>query len=104
MIEFIKKGMLASVGAAVVTKENAEKALGELVEKGKISTTEASELAGKIVEEGKAEYEKSLEEAQGWFEGMLRKANVASESQVAALEARVAVLEAKVAECDKPAE
>ncbi|GHB95452.1 phasin family protein [Cerasicoccus arenae] len=94
MIEFIKKGMLAGVGAAVVTKESAEKALSELVDKGKISTGEAKDLADKIVSDGRAEFEKSRSELENWFEDMLRKAKVATQSDLAQLEARVAALEA----------
>lgn len=94
MIELIKKSMLAGVGAAVVSKESAEKALSGLVEKGKISTSEAREVADKIVEEGRAEYEKARTEMEGWFEDMLRKGKVATQSDVAKLEARVAALEA----------
>jgi len=95
--DFIKKGMLAGVGAAVVSKETAEKALNELVEKGKISTSEAREMADKIVDQGREEYEKSRDEMQNWFEEMLHRGNVASQKDFVALEARVAALEAKLA-------
>lgn len=104
MIDLIKKGMLAGVGAAVVTKESAEKALSELVEKGKISTGEAREMADKIVDEGRREFEKSKGEAQAWFDDMLGRANVATRSELEALSAKVAALEAKLAVEDKPAE
>ncbi len=46
--------MLAGVGAAVLTKEKVEEALGELVDKGKISANEAKETARKISERRKA--------------------------------------------------
>jgi len=104
MIDFIKKGMLAGVGAAVVTKESAEKALSELVEKGKISTSEAQEMADKIVDQGRDEFEKSREEMQGWLEDMLKRGNVASQKEHAALEARVAALEAKLAAAESSGE
>lgn len=100
MIDFIKKGMLAGVGAAVVTKEGAEKALSELVEKGKISTSEARETASKIVEDGRAEYEKVRTEMEKWFEDMLHKGKFATQSDIAALEARIAKLEAAAAKGD----
>ncbi|MGE9296747.1 MAG: phasin family protein [Puniceicoccales bacterium] len=104
MIDFIKKGMLAGVGAAVVSKESAEKALSELVEKGKISTNEAREMADKIVGQGREEYEKSRDEFQKWFEEMLHRGNVASQKDFTALEARVTALEAKVIAMDKSGE
>ncbi|WP_309384333.1 phasin family protein [Cerasicoccus frondis] len=94
MIDFIKKSMLAGVGAAVVTKESAEKAMSGLVEKGKISTSDAKEVADKIVEDGKAEYEKVRSEMENWFEEMLHKGKFATQSDIAKLEARIAALEA----------
>ncbi|WP_309399417.1 phasin family protein [Cerasicoccus maritimus] len=94
MIDLIKKSMLAGVGAAVVTKESAEQALSGLVEKGKISTGEAKEAADKIVAEGRAEYEKARTEMEKWFEEMLHKGKVATQSDIAKLEARIAALEA----------
>jgi len=97
MIDFIKKGMLASVGAAVVTKESAEQALNELVEKGKISTTDAREAADRIVEQGREEFEKTRGEMESWFEDMLHRASVATKSDVARLDERLTKLEAAAA-------
>ena len=45
MIEVIKKAILAGVGAAALTKEKAEEVLGDLVEKGKLSASDAKEAA-----------------------------------------------------------
>ena len=55
MIETIKKTVLAGIGAAAVTTEKAEKALNELVEKGKLSANDAKEAAKKIADEGKGD-------------------------------------------------
>lgn len=98
MIDLIKKGMLASVGAAVVTKEGAEKALNELVEKGKISTGEAREAADKIVEQGREEFEKTRGDLDKLFEDMLHRAKFATQSDYVKLEARVTALEVAAAE------
>lgn len=98
MIDFIKKGMLASVGAAVVTKESAEKALNDLVEKGKISTADAREAADRIVEQGREEFEKTRADLDKLFEDMLHKAKFATQNDLAKLEARVTALEVVAAE------
>ncbi len=42
---------------AALTKEKAEKALGELVDEGQFSATEAKETTDKIAEDGKREFE-----------------------------------------------
>lgn len=57
--------MLAGVGAAVLTKDKAEEALGELVEKGKIS---ANETARKISDDGKQGFESALATLQEKFD------------------------------------
>lgn len=101
MLEFIKKGMLAGLGAAVVTRESAAKVLNELVEKGKISRQEASETADRLVEQGKGEFEKTRQDLNQLFHQMLNNANVATNDDLKALKERVAVLEAHIENCKK---
>lgn len=93
MLDVIKKGMLAGIGAAVITKEGAEKVLSELVAKGKISAAEAKETAEKLAQQGRKEYENASEALQEAFDKMLRKAHVATQSELAELTARVERLE-----------
>lgn len=93
MLDIIKKGMLAGIGAAIITKESAEKVLSELVEKGRISTAEAKETAEKLAEQGRKEYENATEALQETFDKMLRRAHVATQSELAELAARVERLE-----------
>ncbi len=52
--------MLIGFGAAVLTKDKAEEALGGLVGKGKISASDAKETARKISDEGKQGFESCL--------------------------------------------
>ena len=96
MIDLVKKTMMAGVGLAVVTKDKVEESLNELVEKGKLSKEEASDLTEKIVEEGKDRAEKAKNELSGMFTEMLQKANLVTADQYAALEARVTELEGKL--------
>ena len=96
MIDLVKKTMMAGVGLAVVTKDKVEESLNELVEKGKLSKEEASDLTEKIVEEGKDRAEKAKNELSGMFSEMLQKANLVTTDQYAALEARVTELEGKL--------
>lgn len=94
MIDLIKKSMLAGIGAAVVSKEAAEKTLEEWVAKGKISTQEARDMAGKIVDQGRSEFEKTRGELSTLFDEALTKAHVVTRKDFETLEARVAALEA----------
>lgn len=96
MIDIIKKTLLAGVGATVTTKEQVEALLNDWVEKGKISTEEARQMTDKIIAEGRDEYEKARHDMATRIEEMLRKANVASRTDIESLEKRVAQLEARL--------
>ncbi len=95
MIEFIKKTMLAGIGATVVTKEAVEKQLQELVDKGKITTEEAKSTAEKITDQGREEYAKVKTDTEHFIEELLQRGNLITRSQFEELNARVAALEAK---------
>lgn len=96
MIEAIKKTILAGIGATVVTKEKIEVALKDLVEKGKVTADEASELASKIAEDGRKEWEASSKELSEQVKGLMEKADYARRSEVKALEERVRQLEERM--------
>lgn len=100
MIDLIKKGMLAAVGAAVVTKEQAQGLLNEFVEKGKITAGEAQEMATKIADSGKAEFEKAKKELSGRLDELLQGGVVATRAEIEALEKRVAALEKAAKKAD----
>lgn len=93
MIDLIKKGFMAGIGATVVTKEAIESALNDLVEKGKISAADAKETADKIAEEGKKEFENTREDLNSMFNELLKRANLVTQEQFLELETRIAALE-----------
>ncbi len=99
MIDVIKKAMLAGVGAAVLTKEKAEEALSDLVEKGKISASEAKEAAQKISDEGKEEFESAAKGVQEKFDELLAKLGRNQAERIEQLETRVSELEKR---CSQP--
>ena len=92
----MKKGMLAGIGMAVVTKDKVLESLDEMVEKGKLTKDEAAAVSDKIVEEGRAETEKAKVEANKLFNDMLQRANVVTKDQYDALAARVTALEGRL--------
>ncbi len=57
MFELIKKSFLASLGAAVLTKEKITKATQKLVDEGKISKDEAEKLSQELIESGQKQWE-----------------------------------------------
>ncbi|MGE9292455.1 hypothetical protein [Ruficoccus sp. ZRK36] len=100
MIDLIKKGMLATVGAAVVTKEQAEGLLNEFVDKGKITAGEAQEMASKIADSGKKEFEKAKKEVNSRIDEMLQGGVLVTRAEIEALEKRVAALEKAAKKAD----
>lgn len=93
MIDTIKKTLPAGVGAAVLTKDKVESALGELVQQGKVSSAEARQLAEKIAEQGRREFEILSHELDGKLREKFSGGERGMQEKIDALEARVAALE-----------
>ena len=98
MIDKIKKTLLAGLGATVITAERVERAMGDLIEKGKLSAEEAKEVASKVVEQGKEEWESSRQDLASTMEKFLQEAKLVTQEQLEAMEKRIDELEAKLAE------
>ena len=98
MIDVIKKAILAGVGAAALTKEKAEEVLGDLVEKGKLSASDAKDAAKKIADEGKQEFESASAKVQEKFDDLVSRVGKKQSDRIDALETRVAELEARLGE------
>tara|TARA_B000000557_G_scaffold224941_1_gene194759 strand:+ start:150 stop:668 length:519 start_codon:yes stop_codon:yes gene_type:complete len=96
VIDLVKKTVLAGVGAAALTKEKAEEALGELVDKGKLSANEAKETAEKIAEDGKREFESATSQLQEKFDELLSKAGFNQSERIDELETKISDLEARL--------
>lgn len=98
MLEMIKKSLLATLGAAVVTKEKVEEATRSWVEEGKISRTEAERLAQDLVESGQHQWQ----DMQTRIAEMVRKGldtlDIGSKKEFQDLKARVEELERRIAQ------
>ncbi len=95
MIDLIKKTMLAGLGATVVTKDKIEGALHDYVEKGRLSATDAKNLADRIVADGRQEFEQAKRDLGERLNELLKKSNFATREELTTLESRLAALEAK---------
>ena len=95
MIDLIKKTMLAGLGATVVTKDKIEGALHDYVEKGRLSATDAKNLADRIVADGRQEFEQTKRDLGERLNELLKKSNFATREELTTLEKRLAALEAK---------
>ena len=93
MMDVIKKTLLAGVGAAIITKDKVEAALNEFVKDGKVSATEARQMAEKIAADGRREFDAMSKELTELFRDRASKEAQQAADRIAALEARVAALE-----------
>jgi polyhydroxyalkanoate synthesis regulator phasin len=96
MVDAIKKTLLAGLGAAVITKEKAENALGDLVRQGKISAADARIMAEKITEQGRHEFEELSARLNEKLKELTSRSDAKFAARVDELEARVRALEARL--------
>ncbi len=103
MIDAIRKVLLAGVGAAAFSVEKAEKVLGEMVEKGKLSADDAREAARKLADEGKREFEEASRTLETKLDATLSKLGRGQGARIEVLETQVAALALRVAELESAA-
>ncbi len=100
MLELIRKGLMAGIGAVVLTTEKIQEAVKKLVEEGKITTEEGEKLAQELVKSGERQWDeittKMADTTRKWSEGMeyvKRKDLEELKDRLHKLEERLAVLE-----------
>jgi polyhydroxyalkanoate synthesis regulator phasin len=104
LIEMIRKSLLASLGAAVVTKEKVEEATKRLVEDGKISRDEAEKLANELVESGRHQWDEIQEKMTETVRKGLDTFDIGSKREFQDLQERVENLEKRLVILEKVTE
>lgn len=96
MFDLIKKTMLMGVGLAVMSKEKAEALAKEIAESAQLSSEKGQEFVKEVL--GKSEKaKKDLEETvQKFVNEGLKRMNLPSREDFAALNARIESLENKI--------
>ena len=97
MLEMIRKSLLATLGAAVVTKEKVEEATRNWVEEGKISRSEAERLAEDLVESGQHQWQEIQTRVSETVRKGLDTLDIGSRKEFRDLQARVEELERRLA-------
>ncbi len=95
MKDFISKGLALGLGLAVVSKEQIEKLVDELVKRGEVSTAESKELVRELFEKGEAEKKEMNSRIQQQIEKLLKDLNVPTKADLERLEQRIQELENK---------
>jgi polyhydroxyalkanoate synthesis regulator phasin len=95
MKDLINKGLAFGLGLAVVSKEQIEKLVDELVKKGDVSAAESKELARKLFEKGEAEKKEMNVRIHEQLEKLLKDLNIPTKADLERLEQRIQDLENK---------
>jgi len=95
MRETLRKGLSLGLGLAVTTKEQVEKVVDELVEKGEMTRESSTSFVNKIVEEGQ-QVEKDIDEKiQKKVKEVLDDFDIATKDDIRRIEQRLNELEDK---------
>jgi polyhydroxyalkanoate synthesis regulator phasin len=101
MLELMKKGLMAGIGAVVLTTEKVQETIRKLVEEGKLSTEEGEKLAQDLVKTGERQWEEITsaiaEKTKKWSDSV----EVVKREEFEQLKARVESLDQRLTEIKK---
>lgn len=97
MRDWMKKGLAASLGFAVISKERMEKTLREMVKRGEMTPSASKELLEKLVARGEQEQEQLDEYLQGRIKKLLSEMSMATKEDTEALQQEIQLLESRLA-------
>jgi polyhydroxyalkanoate synthesis regulator phasin len=93
MKDLIKKGLALGLGLAVVSKEQIEKLVDELVKKGEVSKAESKDLIQELFEKGETERKQINVRFREQFAQLLKDLNIPTKAELERLEQRIQALE-----------
>jgi polyhydroxyalkanoate synthesis regulator phasin len=101
MLELLKKGLMAGIGAVVLTTEKLQEAVRKFVDEGKITTEEGEKLVQELVKSGERQWEemstKVSETTKKWSED----AEIIRRQEFQELKERVDSLEQRLDQIEK---
>lgn len=95
MKDLINKGLAFGLGLAVVSKEQIEKFVEEMVKKGEVSTAESKDLMRELFEKGEAEKKEMNARIHEQLAKLLKDLNIPTKADLERLEKRIQELENK---------
>lgn len=98
MGDYLKKGFLLGLGAAISGKEKLEKKLDELVSKNEITREEAKAMMQNFVEKGETKTEEWSQKQKEQMKKSAEEIGLATKEEVQELKQRITKLEEKLAE------
>jgi polyhydroxyalkanoate synthesis regulator phasin len=89
------------LGIAVASKEQVERVIDDLVEKGNMTKNESSELVDELIQKGRTTQEKMESSINERIEKALHDLNIATKAELDELRTRIAALESKLEETEQ---
>jgi polyhydroxyalkanoate synthesis regulator phasin len=102
MLELLKRGMFAGIGAAVLTRDKIREATRKLVKEGKLSSEEAENLSEDLVDSGEREWEEINSKFHSGLKKISENLEVVRQKEFVELKARVELLEQRLSLLEKP--
>jgi polyhydroxyalkanoate synthesis regulator phasin len=96
MVDLIKKAFYTGLGLAVLTKEKAEELVKDFAEQAKLSEHEGKDLVESMLkqsEQARNDFQSKIDES---VQAVVKRLNLASKDEVAALKAKVEELSARI--------
>ena len=82
MLQEIKKGIFASLGAVLLTKEKVESVTRKMVDESKLSAEEAKNLADELSEAGQVQWSEIEETLTGALQKAVHSLNIAKRDEL----------------------
>ncbi len=101
MLDLLKKGVMAGLGAAVLTRDKILETTRKLVEDGKLSHDEAETLTDELIKNGEREWEEAGSKLHSSFKKVSESLEVVHKKEFSDLLARVEILERRLGELVK---
>lgn len=97
MSDYLKKGFLLGLGAAISGKEKLEKKLNELVDKNELSQEQAKQVMNDFIDKGEMKQEEWSAKQKGQAKKWAADFGIATKEDIAELEAKASALEDRLA-------
>jgi polyhydroxyalkanoate synthesis regulator phasin len=98
MEDLLKKLFYQGLGVVAITKDKVEKAIAELIQKGKITEEEGRKLYDDLASEGKKSADDLGQGLKDFIREQIEKSGIPSRAEFDALKLRIAELEAQLKE------
>ena len=100
MNEYLKRGFMLGLGAAVMGKEKLDRKLKELVERNELSQEEAVSVMESFVERGNMKKDEWVARQQAQAKKMADEYGIATKEEINELRARITLLEEQLQQAE----